>query len=81
MIEKPLLDLLTLATTFYDVSVLSNRFLKAQKAQIWAGGNAGAKGIACFRPFKLRLEKQWSILKVAEVSRLWPSGLRLGNGV
>ena len=43
MIEKSLPDLLTLSTTFYDVSVLCNRFLKAQKAQIWAGGNAGVK--------------------------------------
>ena len=43
MIEKPRPDLLTLSTTFYDVSVLCNRFLKAQKAQIWQGGNAGVK--------------------------------------
>ena len=43
MIEKPLPDLLTLSTTLYDDSVLCNRFLKARKAQIWAGGNAGVK--------------------------------------
>ena len=43
MIEKPLPDLLTLFTTFYDVSVLCNRFLKTQKAQIWAFGNEGVK--------------------------------------
>ena len=41
LIEKPRPDLLTLSTTFYGVSVLCNRFLKAQKAQIWAGANAG----------------------------------------
>ena len=41
MIENPLFDLLTLSTTFYDVSVLCNRFSKAQTAQILAGGNAG----------------------------------------
>ena len=41
--EKPLPELLTLFTTFYDVSVFSNRFLKARKAQIWASGNAGVK--------------------------------------
>ena len=43
MIEKWVPDLLTLSTTFYDVSVLCNRLLKAQKAQIWPGGNAGVK--------------------------------------
>ena len=43
MIEKPRPDLLTLATTFYDVSVLCNRFLKARKAQIWVSGNKGVK--------------------------------------
>ena len=43
MIEKPLIDLLTLSMTVYDVSVLCNRFLNAQKAQIWAGGKAGVK--------------------------------------
>ena len=47
MIEKPLLDLLTLSSTFYDVLVMYNRFLKAQKAQIWAGGNAGVKYKYC----------------------------------
>ena len=43
MIGKSRPDLLKLSTTFYDVSVLRNRFLKTRKAQIWAGGNAGVK--------------------------------------
>ena len=45
IIEKPLPDLLTLSTTFYDVPVLCNRFLKARKAQIWADGNAGVNAM------------------------------------
>ena len=33
------LDLLTLSTTFYDVSVLCNLFLKAEMRQFGASGN------------------------------------------
>ena len=37
------LDLLTLPTTFYDVSVSCNRFLKTGKAPIWRIGNRRLK--------------------------------------
>ena len=43
MIGKPRPDLLTLSTTFYDISVLCNRLSKARKTQIWLSGNAGVK--------------------------------------
>ena len=41
MIEKPRPDLLTLSTTFYDVSVLCNLFSKAEMRQFGASGTDG----------------------------------------
>ena len=38
MIEKPRLDLLTLSTTFYDLSVSCNRFSKTEMRQFGASG-------------------------------------------
>ena len=44
LIEKSMPDILTLSAYFYYVCGRRNLPLKAQKAQIWAGGNLGVKG-------------------------------------
>ena len=49
--KKTAADILTLSTYLYRVCGRRNVPLKAQKAQIWAGGNAGVKlEIKWFRP-------------------------------
>ena len=43
LIRKPLPDILTISACLYHVCRRRNAPLKAQNAQIWAGGNTGVK--------------------------------------
>ena len=69
VIEKPLPDLLTVSTTFRDVSVLCNRFLKERKKQIWVSGNAGVNPSVPGNLLCVGLPPNWRILAFAKGSR------------
>ena len=79
MIEKPRLDLLTLSTTLYDLSVARNLFLKAERRQFGASGTDGLNSETnlkrnfepCSAARKNSIDKRWQVLpKYGHVFRI-----------